>query len=226
MKIRFLGTGAADWGDVTGRTDKDHRRLSSAVVDDILLIDPGPWVYEFADTFGYDLSTVKYVINTHPHGDHFNEKTLERLVEGGAEFVRCSAGDELTVGKYTLTVFPGNHGTADFCVHYIIDDGERKLFYGLDGAWLRYEEFCAIRGTHIDLGVFDGTIGDRDGDYRIFEHNNLHMVEEMKKTLQPYISRFFISHLARTLHLPHDETAARLAPSGIEVAYDGCEVEF
>ena len=46
----------------------------------------------------------------------------------------------------------------------IITDGERTLFYGLDGAWLLYDEVQAIKEYKPDFAVFDATIGDIDGD--------------------------------------------------------------
>jgi hypothetical protein len=52
------------------------------------------------------------------------------------------------------------------------------------------------------------------------------MVIEMKNTLGPYVKRFFISHMARTLHTSHQELVERMKPYDIEVAYDGCEIEI
>ena len=68
--------------------------------------------------------------------------------------------------------------------------------------------------------IFDGTIGDIPGEYRIFEHNNLPMVRELKAAFAKNCPRFMISHLARTLHPIHDTEAPVLAREGIEVAYD------
>jgi len=42
MKITFLGTGAADWPLQREEKMKEFRRLSSALIDGVLLIDPGP----------------------------------------------------------------------------------------------------------------------------------------------------------------------------------------
>jgi len=75
----------------------------------------------------------------------------------------------------------------------------------------------------VDYAVLDATIGDVEGDYRIFEHNNLRMVLEMKMTLDPYIKRWCISHMARTLHDSQEALEKRMQPYGIEVAYDGYE---
>ncbi|MBR2353844.1 MAG: hypothetical protein IKA76_05005, partial [Clostridia bacterium] len=68
--------------------------------------------------------------------------------------------------------------------------------------------------------------GDVPGDYRIFEHNNLNMVVEMKAALEKHVRRFFISHMARTLHTSHGELRERMRRHGIEVAYDGYEIEI
>jgi len=137
-----------------------------------------------------------------------------------------SAGDIRVIGKYTVTALRANHANLQDAVHFIISDGEKSLFYGLDGAWLMYDEVSAIKKNGVDLAILDATIGDVPGDYRIFEHNNLNMVIEMKNTLRKYVERFFISHMARTLHTSHYELVERMKPHEIEVAYDGCEIEI
>ncbi len=82
MELLFLGTGAADWSP-KHKGGKLYRRVSSALVCDDLLIDPGPSIYEFAEDCGSpDLyKNVKNVILTHCHSDHFNAKTLIRLTK-------------------------------------------------------------------------------------------------------------------------------------------------
>ena len=42
MKITFLGTGAADWSYDMHKDVEGFRRNSSALIDNCLLIDPGP----------------------------------------------------------------------------------------------------------------------------------------------------------------------------------------
>lgn len=225
MKLQFLGTGAADW------TKKDienpeYRRNASALVDDVLLIDPGPCVPEAMETFGLNENNVKYILNTHRHGDHFNEETLARFTAKGAQFVPLAAGETAQVGPYTVQALAGNHATCPGTVHFIISDGEKRLFYGLDGAWLLYEEYQALKNGPVDFAVLDATVGHKAGDFRIFEHNDLRMVAEMQATLAPYVGRFCISHMARTLHTGHAELAADMEKLGIETAFDGLVVEF
>ncbi len=226
MKIRFLGTGAADWVLCENPNDGNYRFLSSAMIDGVLIIDPGPEVFKSAEKFGIDLSNVKYIINTHSHSDHYSAETVEKLCSAGAEFIRFAVGEQKTLGEYSISAYEGNHGTATDTVHFIIEKDGKRIFYGLDSAWLLYPEVAAIKKNGVDMAVLDGTIGNVDGDYRIFEHNNLNMVREMKKTLEPFVKTFVISHMAYTLHASHNELEAEMKECGIIAAFDNLELEI
>ena len=224
MKITFLGTGAADWSFEKDREKEDFRRFSSILIDDVLLIDPGPHVPDAIKTFGIEPNKIRYIINTHRHSDHYNENTLKTLKF--AEFHDLKEGTATNIGEYKVFALKANHSTCKEAVHFIISDGEKNIFYGLDGAWLMYEEVEAIKAKGIDLAVLDATVGDIYGDYRIFEHNNLGMVREIKKSLEGSIKRFCISHMAKTLHEPHSKLAENMKQYGIETAYDGYETNI
>ncbi len=226
MKITFLGTGAADWPAEKTENSTEFRRFSSALIDDILLIDPGPQVPGALNEYGKKSENIKYIINTHRHSDHYSEETVNRLTASGAVFTEFKSDEVKQIGKYTVRAYRGNHSTCDNTVHFLISDNEKTLFYGLDGAWLMYEEAQAIINFKPDFAVFDATIGWQDGDYRIFEHNNLNMVLEVKKTLNQYIGKFCISHMARTLHSSHKMLAEDMEKHGVLVAFDGLEAEI
>ncbi len=228
MKLHFLGTGAADWDIAQPVRDINYRRFSSLLIDGRLLIDPGPCVFEFAETYRYPFlfEKIQTVINTHLHADHFCSDTLKKLESRGAVFVPFSAFDERQCGPYKITALPANHATSENPCCFVIESEGRRIFYGLDGAWLLYPAYRYLITLHFDLMIFDATIGDAEGDYRIFEHNNLRMVEEMKLTLGKCSGRFMISHMARTLHTSHAELADRMKKSGIEVAYDDLQLEL
>lgn len=204
----------------------EFRRLSSALIDDVLLIDPGPQIFDALAELGKDNGAIKYVINTHKHSDHFCPEVLQQLELTGAVFYDLSAGCNEKIGNYTVRAYEANHATCEKTVHFIISDGDKTLFYGLDGAWLMYDEVQAIKEFKPDFAVFDATIGYIDGDYRIFEHNNLNMVLEMKKTLQEYIGKFSISHMARTLHTDHKSLDEAMQKHDIIAAYDGLEINI
>lgn len=225
VKLLFLGTGAADWPFEKTIQVQEFRRLSSAIIDDTLLIDPGPQVLEALQSYHKDPTAVKYIINTHTHEDHYCQKTVDKLMSMGAKFISFSAGEEKALGEYTISSYSGNHSTCPNTVHFMISKENRTLFYGLDGAWLLYDEVQAIKRHKPDLAVFDATIGNCDGDYRVFEHNNLTMVLEMKSSLDEYIGKVCISHMARTLHTSHTILEAEMERYGVIVAYDGLEMD-
>lgn len=226
MKITFLGTGAADWPMEKPAGTAEFRRLSSALVDDVLLIDPGPQVLDAMKELGKDSGNVKYIVNTHRHSDHFCDEVLQKLKINGAEFFELCDGDVKEIGNYTVRAYNANHPTCEKTIHFIISDGNKTLFYGLDGAWLLYDEVQAIKEHKPDFAVLDATIGYVDGDYRIFEHNNLNMVLEMEKTLREYVGRFCISHMAKTLHTDHETLEAAMKKHNIVAAYDGLEINI
>ena len=220
MKILFLGTGAADY---TGN-EKELRRNSSALIDDVILIDPNSYVPSAIKDFNVDVSKIKYVINTHKHDDHYNEETVKYLVSQGAEFIETKAGDVIDLGEYRIIALRGNH-TITTC-HFIIEKDGKRMFYGLDGGWLLYEEIDAIWTKGVDLAVFDATVGFIEGDYRIFEHTSLNMILEMKKSINTAIKKYVISHMAYTLHTDHKTLESEMKKHGIITAYDGLEIAF
>ena len=224
MKITFLGTGAADWYLEEHKGMKGFRRNSSVLIDDTLLVDPGPHVPDALETFGKNSGAIKYIIHSHKHRDHFNSDTVAYLND--AEFIPILAGETKAIGKYTVTALAANHATVENPVHFIISDGEKRFFYGLDGAWIMYHEMKAIKNGGVDLAIIDATSGEEPGDFRIFEHNNLNMVREIKASLNDHVKRWVICHMARILHTSHEELAERMKKDGIDVAYDGLELEI
>ena len=226
MNIHFLGTGAADWTPTSLDAAGFHRHFSSALIDGELLIDPGPHVFNACKEQGIDPAAIRHIILTHPHNDHYSRQTVDALTAMGAEFHPITAGECLTLGDYTIRAVEGNHATVSYCVHFHITKGDKRLFYALDGAWLTYSAYQLLKTYGADLAVLDATIGDRPGDWRIFEHNNLAMVEIMKQTLSPYVGAFVISHMALTLHEDHLTLAKTMQEKGIVAAFDGLTLEI
>ncbi|MBR6593888.1 MAG: MBL fold metallo-hydrolase [Clostridia bacterium] len=226
MKLMFLGTGAADWQRKRPEGVLEYRRYSSALIDGVLLIDPNDAVIEAMEEHGTDPRAVKYIVCTHRHRDHYSPETVEKLCGMGARFYELCDGDCTVMGEYTLRAYKGNHGTAEETVHFMISKGDKSLYYALDGAWLMYGEVAAIKEHCPALLVLDATVGEAEGDYRIFEHNDLRMVLEMKSALSSYVERFAISHMARTLHESHALLEDKMAKHGIITAYDGLVLEI
>ena len=253
MELLFLGTGAADWSPEF-KAEKDYRRFSSALLDGNLLIDPGPHILDFEESFGYQnlFENVRYILLTHSHEDHLDASSVKQLCQKQERQLWCNEGavhriettkgltvqvlplyTPTVIGDYTVTAVPANHKVSssnEQCVHYIIERDGKRLFYGCDGGWLLYETWLYLQKLQFDCMVLEGTLGDVIGDERIFGHNNLRMVELMAETFRKYGTlkaggQIWISHLSRYTHdLRQSAVENRLSAADIHVAYDNCRI--
>ena len=255
MKLKFIGTGAADFRLDNRVEGGFFRRWSSLLINDDLLIDPGPHVADYLEKNECPtlLDNVKYVLITHSHGDHLNIDTVKMLLSKNPDIefwgnkqsmAGVSAVTEkttvvefnqpVTFGKYTATPFHANHspmlaGEQSFL--YGISDGEKEMFYGTDTSWLPTETWYAMRNHKYDCMVMEVTLGDVIGDPRIFEHNNIRMVEIMMETFRKFgtvkpDAKVIATHMAKGTHGKQEQTVNRLACFGMVPAYDGYTVEI
>lgn len=82
MKLQFLGTGAADWPDKPVNKAGMFRHHASLLVNERILIDPGPEVCNYARTLPeVDLEQVEAIFVTHTHEDHWNTDTVNQLLQ-------------------------------------------------------------------------------------------------------------------------------------------------
>ena len=254
MNLLFLGTGAADWDIRTRKNGEFFRRLSSALVNGDLLIDPGPQIFDYCEKNGCPtlLDGVTDIIVTHSHGDHFNADTVRTLQKTAPRRIWCNAytakqleelsdcctvvdfKTEYTVGGYKITPLRANHSPnarGEESLNYLIERDGKSLFYGLDTAWIPCESWHILKQKKLDCAVLEITIGDVPGDYRIFEHNNIRMAELMLETFRKVGALkpdgvACASHFSRFAHQDHGKLAARLGEFGVIAAYDGYCLEF
>lgn len=155
MKVRFLGTGAADWK--VPEAGGEFRRTTSALLDDALLIDFNKCN---ADQLPMGVNP-EVAFYTHSHGDHYNAKSaleqgIRRVYVSETWVERCrenfaKASEEtglpvpevkgLKIGEkveecgLTLTALPGNHATGHLdeqCLIYLVEKGPVRLLYATD----------------------------------------------------------------------------------------------
>ena len=81
MKVQILGSAAAEcfpalWCECEhcekARKNREIRRRAAYRVDDDTLVDFGPDIHWQVTEFGIDLTKIRRVILTHPHGDHLS----------------------------------------------------------------------------------------------------------------------------------------------------------
>lgn len=253
-ELLFLGTGAADW-EIENR-DGFFRRNSAAMLDNKILLDCGEHIFDFAECADNEklYDGVECILITHNHSDHINADSVRRIAAKKKIKVVCSKAVQAKIGAcenieyIVLKPFSGleicgckimpvlaNHDVVltedDASVHYIIETPDGKtMFYGLDGAWFLRPSWEMMKKYKFDLMIFDCTVGDSD-DWRIFEHNTIPMLRMMVREIKAreMVSDggvMIASHLARTLHKPHEETAEILKQLGLDTALDGMKINF
>ena len=203
LKMRFLGTGAADWN---GRDERGElRRLSSVLLDSKVLIDFTPTDEDMIPA-GVKPEVIFY---THSHGDHYNPKAALKLgiksVFLGATWVErakadfekaaketggkvpevtpLSLGDKVTINGMTLTALPANHATGDLneqTLIYLIEKQEVRVMYATDTGGIPAIAARIVgidphaKGKAITGLVMEATMGlDGDEDFRIFTHSSV-----------------------------------------------------
>ena len=252
MKITFLGTGAADFSpllktEFRNRLDKNARRSSAILIDGRFLVDCGPHVPDSMEILGVDKNKITDLFLTHFHGDHCNWDNIRTLAAaldhplriwhrvGGeiqevdnAQFFPLEPEQVIETQGMTVKALAANH--EKWPLHYDFELDGVKLFYGCDGAWLLNSTFYAMRGRNYNCMILDGTVGDYNGDYRLGEHNSVPMIRlmaasfETERVIAPE-GQLWLSHLARTLHKPHEETVEILKKDGFFAAYDGLTID-
>lgn len=258
MKIEFLGTGAADWNIAARKDGEFFRRFSSALVDDTILIDPGPHIFDYAEKEGKPnlFDNVKAMIVTHSHGDHLNEESARRIhaltgaklygyktidyrfrAAGDAEsfFVPLDIFEEHDIAGYTVIPYASNHRTGnpegEQTYNYIVKKGEKSFFYGCDSGWIMADAWEGMKKHKVDAIVFELTIGDGPDVDRPFSHTSIPMLEIMLYSFKNYKdtfknTKYYATHLARTLHPSHGEIVKRLEPLGVAPMQDGSIIEI
>lgn len=155
LKVRFLGTGAADWN---GRDERgEHRRLSSILMDDRIFVDLTATNLEMIPAEAHP-DTIFY---THSHGDHYHPETALRAGVkrvylsqtwydiAKADFQRAAkqtelpmpeiiplyVGQRVQVGDIAITPLPASHATGyqfEQTLIYLVEKQGVRLIYATD----------------------------------------------------------------------------------------------
>ena len=252
MELLFLGTGAADRMRLEQDNDflnHDNRRCSAAIIDRHILLDCGPHVLNSLSVAGINFAEITDICITHFHADHFDADSFNAIASAAKhpislwyradavinnELINCEKCPmepykSYMIGCYQFTGLLSNHEA--FPQHFSIEKDEKKLFYGLDGAWMLGDSVRYMQGREYSHIILDATVGDYSGDYRMGEHNSIPMIRlmtESMKTLKIINDKtnILLSHLAVCLHKTHRETCDIVSKDGYTVAYDGMIVNI
>lgn len=256
MKVLFLGTAAFDYSSKLATEfidcfDLNARRSSSALLNDKYLIDCGDHGLDSLRIAKADIAKISDVFITHLHRDHYNSEYIESIAKKKNEelrvwvradavvpklenvvYMRMEKGKKYAVdGELCVAGFLANHEAEVFPQHLLFEDKEKSFFYGLDGAWFVNETYRALKNRALNCIVLDGSCGESVNDYRVGSHNSIPMLRVLVASLRTLgtvtaDTQVYISHLAPSLHVSHEETVAILQKDRIAVAYDGLQIEF
>ena len=155
LKVRFLGTGAADWTSAPYKGE--HRNFSSVLIDDQILID----YTSMAKSMLPAGCSPKVIFYTHSHADHFvpkdaldlgivtvyvgmtwyatAKKRFEEAVKTGnykmPTIIGVNTLSPQVVGGITFTPLPANHGTniqGEQALIYLMEKGDARVLYATD----------------------------------------------------------------------------------------------
>ena len=188
IRIRFLGTGAADWNGPDDRGE--YRRRSSVLVDGRILID---YTQQARDMLPRGC-VPEAVFYTHSHRDHYNPEALLRLgvpkvylgkswiSRAWQDFAKASAdtglpvpeivplatGETIVLDGIAITALPANHATADLdeeALIYLVEKGPVRLLYATDTGGImaraaRIADFEPHKGkTPLTAIIMEATMG-------------------------------------------------------------------
>ena len=256
VKFQFLGTCAADFSpklktEFVDCFDKNARRSSAAIINGRYLIDCGVHTIDSLRIAGIPLESITDVFFTHLHGDHYQKANLAKIAAAKSEPLRVWVANEAKISKIENTVIirmpkfakidvdndvfvtalPTNHDAVAAPQYLLLEIVGKQILYATDGAWILNSTYYHLKNAMLDMLILDCTCGDYEGEYRIGEHNNIPMIRLMMPSFRKWgivneDTSTYITHLAPSLHKSHDETVEIMKEMGVDVAYDGLEVEL
>lgn len=163
---------------------------------------------------------------------HYRNQNAENFPEQLKQmrFTAIEPGRPVSIGNYQVTPLPSNHNSnnplGEIPLNYLVEQNEKKLFYGLDSAWLTVSAWECLRKKSVDLYILDCTVGFHDDDWRIFSHSGVKMCSMIRESFLKNKdckegAKFVLSHFARTLLPEQEKLEKKLENTGLIAAYDG-----
>lgn len=254
LRVRFLGTGAADWNGRDARGEL--RRCSSVLLDNRILIDLTMPSVEMIPK-GAKPEAIFY---THSHGDHFDPAAASKAgvkcayvhkswidlarkrLDSAIKVMPLELGEAVEVGDIRLTSCPANHATrigGEQTTMYFVEKGETRLLYATDTGGI---PAGAARIAGIDAHVRDGkgitalvmeaTMGvGYEDDFRLYTHSSVATVAQVARVLEK-TGRYHPRFADQKIYLTHmartlhgtQAEIEKAVPAPLWPAQDGLEV--
>lgn len=172
------------------------------------------------------------------YGSAFSEKFFNRAFElenlkeeNRVKYCALQPFQAYKIGDYTVHVLPAEHGNfQEDCFIYVIDDGEKRIFYTHDTGFPKEEVFDYLveNKLSLDLISFDCTgqgLEQQGGSHMNFKENIRLYNKLLKNGLVHEGTKKIISHFSHNGGLNYEEMSLLGEKEKMITAYDGMIVE-
>ena len=148
------------------------------------------------------------------------------------QFVALEPQKTVSIGEYEITPLKALHSPELGSLNYIIEQGGKRVLYLVDSGYPTEETLAYLQslGKIFDLVVMDGTFGFAPAKTYIYhmgyEENKLLKTELEQLGIADAHTRYVVTHITHNKSEYHEKVEEIFAGTGIEVAYDGFEVEI
>ena len=135
---------------------------------------------------------------------------------------------EFVVGHLRVTPLTARHKKDELCLNFLIRDGDRTLLYASDTGWYDEQTWQFLEGAQINTSIIECGKGVSKSSYD--GHMSVDEVLKMRDRLLltgglASDAQIYVTHISHTGLLLHDQMVHLLAPHGVQVAWDGLEIE-
>ena len=259
MKVQLLGTAAADgWPNPfcecpsceSLRLDGVIRAQSSALIDDLLLLECGPDLPRSAERHHVLLNEIEHLIVTHGHWDHCSGipliirqwakvnaplnviappmalRSLQHWVssDNQIEWIEAVPFRPIALGDYVVVPLLANHEAfGESGILPLVTDGDAFVLWATDTGPLPDETIHALSSHPLDLIFLDQTWGNIMGPHS--DHLNLNSFGEAIKQMKSCGAITDKTHIA-PIHMSHRNPPGRILEKrlralGAKLPFDG-----
>ena len=147
-------------------------------------------------------------------------------------FVVLEAQKTAHVGDYQVTPIAAQHAPGLGALNYLIEKDGKRLLYLLDTGYPSKEslDYFEEQGVLFDGVIMDSTMGvepaRKHPTHMTFADNKLLKEELLARKLADEHTHFVITHITHNNAESHEKIEEIFAGTGIDVAYDGYEMEI
>ncbi len=162
-------------------------------------------------------------------GQILHEAFPQSLEECSMDFSQVKVGEHIELGdQRRATAIRAQHDPGEVCLNYVLQSGDNHVLVGNDTGWWDEPTWEVLEQYRFDAAIVDCTAGAQD--YREYHMNIEAVIEARMRLLKAgaigEASRVIAIHFSHNGGLTHSQLADRLEPAGIEVGYDGMEIEL